>query len=859
MTSERWKQVDQLVQSALELDPAEWKSYLDRECGDDAEVRSEIESLLSHREQAVDFIETPAVAHADGLFEDDHSETNVAPGNRLIGRYRIIETLGHGGMGAVYLAERADQQFEKKVALKILKRGLEAEELVRRFRTERQILANLDHPNIARLIDGGATEDQLPYLVMEYVDGLPIDQYCNEHKLTTPERLKLFRKVCAAVQYAHASLVVHRDLKPSNIIVTEDGTPKLLDFGIAKLLAPDGFGTTQTFFRAMTPDYASPEQVAGAKITTASDIYSLGVVLYELLAGARPYKLKTESLEELSRAICDTEPEKPSEAGKELRAKSQGQRADNLDLPLTPDPEQEANQKSKIQNLKLLRGDLDNIILMAMRKEPELRYGSVQQLSEDIQRHLDGLPVAAHKPTLRYRAAKFVRRNKIAVAAACVVLVAVVAGVIGIAWQARVARAERDRARLEAAKAARINEFLQNVLNFSNPTWTSSNPARNRKATIDEAVDDAAKRLETELAGEPEIQAEVQLTLGRTYHGQSRYDEAEKQFRSSIERFSRTVGEEHSKTLQAMLGLADTFLLEGKYAEADPLYRKVIPGFERIVSGDASQTKWLAAAFNDLGVLLNYQGKPAEAEPLLRRSLDYAPKLSGHDRSVVPIAMGNLAGVLRNRGELEAALSLYREARAEFRRLSITPGLEEATLLNNIGSVLKLRGDLSQAEASLNESRDLYLRTIGEEHQYSVYPLIQLADIYYLRGDYARAREAAARALEIQTKLFPKGHVDIALSKNVLGKIMTMTSEARKGEAVLREALQMRQQTLKEPHFLIAEVKMSLGENVLVQKRIDEAKSLLLEAEKNLIAAVGEKHPTTVRCRELLSTVKADR
>jgi eukaryotic-like serine/threonine-protein kinase len=360
MTPERWKRVDQLLQGALGRDSAERDAFLAEACNGDDELRREVESLLGFHERAENFIEAPPAEMAADWLNAKESRAG-----QTIGHYHLIRRIGRGGIGEVYEATRAKRQFEQQVAIKIIKRGMDTDFVRDRFTRERRILARLEHPHIARLIDGGATEDGLPYLVMEFVKGHAISEYCEANQLSINERLKLFRQVCAAVQFAHQNLVVHRDIKPSNILIGKDGVPKLLDFGIAKLLnldpltLADAETRTVTEMRLMTPEYASPEQVHGKDITTASDIYSLGVVLYELLTGVRPHQFKTRSPFEIERAICDTETEKPSAA-----------------------VTRSTNAPAKLR--KQLAGDLDNIVLMAMRKEPERRYQSVQQFSEDI-------------------------------------------------------------------------------------------------------------------------------------------------------------------------------------------------------------------------------------------------------------------------------------------------------------------------------------------------------------------------------------------------------------------------------------------------------------------------------------------
>ena len=418
--SERWHRTKQLFEGALDLTPADRAALLEKECGDDETLRRDVESLLESDDHAGDFIEDPPFSIPRDLFPVGGDEPFVS---QEFGTYTSIRELGRGGLGSVYLAARSDDEYRKEVAIKVIRRGLDTEDILRRFRNERQILAQLDHPNIARLIDGGTTDDGLPYFVMEYVKGNPLTAYTETQAPSLTDRLTLFRKICAAVTYAHQNLVIHRDLKPSNILVTADGEPKLLDFGIAKLLDTNDEAAFLTIpeLRAMTPEYASPEQIKGGAITTASDIYSLGVLLFELLTGERPYRLETHTPGEIAQAVTEQEPTRPST----VISKTLG---------------------GELSNHKSLRGDLDNIVLMAMRKEPMRRYASVSQFSEDIRRHIEGHPVLAHKDTVGYRAAKFVRRHTAGVLAAAVVTLALIAGIVGTSWQARIARRERARA-----------------------------------------------------------------------------------------------------------------------------------------------------------------------------------------------------------------------------------------------------------------------------------------------------------------------------------------------------------------------------------------------------------------------------
>jgi eukaryotic-like serine/threonine-protein kinase len=441
MNTVPWDQVRDVVGAVLALEPGQRADFLSEACPE-ADVKRYVESLLAAYDEGGDLLDQPAVFSPANPPIDSEARSWVG---RRVGSYQVVAGIGEGGMGAVYRAVRADKQYHQQVAIKVVRSGFPSSFTLGRLRAERQILASLEHPNIARLLDGGA-EAGMPYLVIELVEGEPIDEYCDRHRLTVTERLRLFRTACEAVQYAHRRPVVHRDLKPGNILVTSEGVPRLLDFGIAKILDPGSFpqalDPTMTGMRMLTPEYASPEQVRGETITTANDVYSLGVVLYVLLTGRGPYRLKSHAPHELAQAICETEPEKPSTAisgGETAEGDSEGGR---------PTLETASSRRGQSPNKlrRRLRGDLDNIVLMALRKEPERRYASVEQLSEDIRRHLEGLPVIAHQDTLGYRSGKFIQRNKLAVTAVMLVVLSLVVGLAATVHEARVAGAQRARA-----------------------------------------------------------------------------------------------------------------------------------------------------------------------------------------------------------------------------------------------------------------------------------------------------------------------------------------------------------------------------------------------------------------------------
>ncbi len=477
-TADRSEKIAELVETAFELDPAERINFLDQHCGADGELRAEVESLLTFQAPARNFIEQPAYhIAAETLVAEDTSE--LQEGDEVAG-YKIRSLIGEGGMGEVYLAE--DLQLRRTVALKLIKGVFGRAAFRKQFEQEERILAGLNHPNIARLYGASVTPNDTPFFIMEYVAGERLDDYCDHKRLTIPQRLEIFRKICAAVSYAHQNLVIHRDLKPGNVRVTAEGEPKLLDFGIAKLLDETSGATDQTITStsAMTPDYASPEQVRGERMTTASDVYSLGVILYEMLSGEKPFRLTSRRPEEISRAITETIPARPSVAAE--------------------------NRESKIEQRKSLRGDLDNIVLMAMRKEPERRYASVGQFSEDIRRHLAGLPVIARKDTWSYRSGKFVRRHKVSVAAGILVALSLIAGILATAWEARRAENQRERAERHFHDVRQLANSLMFELHDAIENLPGSTAAR--ELLVKRALE-YLDSLAGESAGDPSLQREL--------------------------------------------------------------------------------------------------------------------------------------------------------------------------------------------------------------------------------------------------------------------------------------------------------------------------------------------------------------
>ncbi len=855
MHSEEWKKIKDVLAEALALETGEREKYLDG-AGLDPKVRAEVESLLVFEDDSSDLMQLSAVEFSKDFVADE-------PGSLVgtdIGPYRLIRELGHGGMGAVYLAERVDNKFQQKVALKLLKREMNTAALRRHFEQEREILASLEHPNIARLLDAGTSDDNTPYIAMEYVDGQPIDVYCEQNRLALDPRLDLFRTVCAAVEFAHRNSVIHRDLKPSNILVTNDGVPKLLDFGISKIVSKEYASAdvaTITQMGVMTPSYASPEQLRRESVTTLSDVYSLGVVLFELLSGHRPFEEKEGDLREIYSAIIDKEPPSPSSLIATGPPASVVERSDDAGAS---DTRQELARRTGAAHAALsshsIRGDLDNIVLKALRKEPERRYSSAGNLAEDIARHMQGLTVTARPNTFGYRASKFVRRNRISVTAAGIVLLAIVAGVIATLWQSRVAAAERDRALQQAQKAARINAYMQNVLNFNNPHWLSSNPERNLKATVAEAMDEAIKRIDTDLADDPEVAAEVLFTLAFSFNNQGQHEKADQLLKRSIAKFDEALGPKNVRSMQASVIVADILSMSGKYEESAAMYREAVDYLRKKVIEDRSQSKWLAIAMNDLGSIYQFQGKYQEAEDITQESVEHVNNITGQDRYAVPIVWANLGTIRGDRGDIEAGIDFFNKALAEMKLTGGDQRLEGAIARMNLGKVYNFKGDYKASERSFLEGQAILEKNIGMDNVFGMFMMYHMTNSLVGQARYDDARNMIERIDKLQKKIFPKGHIVSAYLDQARGTIQTRSGELSAGEATLRSALDGVKKGFKEPSQEIAYTKHLLGENLIAQNRSDEARSILTEALDSYQKTRGDKHPFTQRCRTALDSIR---
>jgi serine/threonine protein kinase/Tfp pilus assembly protein PilF len=704
-----------------------------------------------------------------------------------IGSYRILRSLGVGGMGEVFLAERADAEFEQQVAIKVVHGGSLARGVQSRLKIERQILAQLDHPNIAHLLDGGSLADGTAYIVMEYVDGIPIDAYCDSNRLDVAARLRLFQTVCAAVHYAHQNLIVHRDLKPSNILVTTAGVPKLLDFGIAKLLDERQAGhhtlaVTHSDIRVMTPDHASPEQIRGQIITTSSDVYVLGVLLYRLLSGRGPFFIASMRLADIERAICEKDPPPPSSAvGTADSAQTRG----------VADARGTHAKRLK----RILRGDLDNIVIMAMRKEPERRYASSQQMASDIQRYLDGKPVIARRDTMSYRTAKFIRRHWLPVTAGVSAVLLVLAFAATTYVQSLRIAAERDRvaeqrerAERERVRAEDVSSFLVNLFKLSDPEENRGN-----QVTARELLDSGAKRLRSGLQDQPATKAALLTTVGEVYDSLGQYQDAlpilneslmlqpQSRDRSRIDTLlelgrarigagdlnaadaplqealhlsQSNFGAASQESGRALWVLGKLRQQQGQFGEAKDLYKRALAISETTL---APQTD-VSAVLDDLAQIYSREQQWALAKQTYERALEVDRRVLGDDHPRVAIHLQNLAVVAQNMGDLKQAEALYRDVILRQERAYGDRHPETAVTKGNYGYLLQREGRLAEAEPLLRDVVATRLSLHGPDHYQVGYARVSLGMLLHEKGDLPGAESEFRQALAIYDKSLSMNH-----------------------------------------------------------------------------------------------------
>ena len=848
MTPERWAAAERLFEAALARPEDAREAFVAAEAGDDHDLATLVRGML-----AADAAERAADGGGlVGVVSRAVEEVTAARATPLVerlGPYRIVSMLGEGGMGAVYLAERDDDEFLQRVAIKVV-RGLLDPERVRQFRTERQILAWLEHPNIARLLDGGTTDDGLPYLVMEHVAGQPIDRYCDARRLDVGERLRLFLVVCGAVSHAHRSLIVHRDIKPTNILVTEAGGGEP--------------GITRVGGRMLTPDYASPELVRGGQVTTAADVYALGVLLYELLTGRRPLHFATLSSVEIERVVCQVDPPPPSRV-----VETAGPGADPAALAAN-------RQVSPARLAARLRGDLDAIAATAMAKDPAHRYASVDALAADVRRHLDGEPIAARPATWVYTARRFVARHRWGVAAAAALLLTVSGAAVVLSIQAARLAEERDRTARERDTAQQVLGFLTGLFDVANPDASAG-----ASVTARELLDRGAERIDAELSGQPVVQARLLTTIGSVFGSLGVYDRSAALLERSLQLRRATLGATHPDTAESMQALAEAYRELARYDEAETLHREALAVKQRLGSPPAA----IAMSLNDLGLTLHERGRPADAEPLIREAVatwrglgpdaaaDVAVGLSnlaqtlrqqgrlddavaaldeaiairrrrfGNDHPLLAHVLGQLGQVRNAQGDLAAAAPLLREALAIRRKAYGDDHPDTATAFNNLASLLHDAGDLAGAEPYYRLALAATVKRLGERHPDFAVQVNNLASLLEDRGRHDDAAPLFTQSLAVRRAAYGEAHPAVARALHNLARVELARGRASAAEPLASEALALRRRLLAAGHAEIGASLALLGEIRARQGRPDEGERLLVEALAVQRTALGATHP----------------
>jgi serine/threonine-protein kinase len=756
MSTAGWERLESLFLHAMTLPSAERLRFARSSCLDDPEMRVRLERLIEAETREPEFLEA-AVRNGAAAISRDLAASRT--GSR-IGPYRLVRILGEGGSGTVYLARRDDAQYDATVAIKLLHPGAASHGMIERLRAERQILAQLDHPNIARLTDGGTTPQGEPYVVMEYVQGVPMLEDCARRSVSGPDRLRLFLQVCGAVEHAHRHLIVHRDLKPANVLVTSEGVPKLLDFGIAKLLRPGADGgeaaadTTLAPIRMLTPGYASPEQIRGDPVTTAGDVYSLGVMLYELLTGRKPYEIPPGLPPgEMERRICATEPARPSAvAGLSASA------------------------------ARWMRGDLDVIILKALRKEPSRRYATVRELSADIERFLAGRPVHARPETLLYVTGRFVRRHRISVTAGAVAAAIVLASLVAALLQSARARAERDRAEHIASMLVGMFEI--------------ATPGRGDGITVQDLLNHGEAQIE-KLAGQPGTQAVLMQTLGELHEKSGGFSRAAA-LHARVVSYHESRAGDPAALASALHHLGRAVAGAGDYQRATSLFRRSL-ALRR--SLDPRGSEEVASTLNALGLALHEIGQFEEAEQLYREALELDVRLLGPERVHTIMVRGNLALLLHDTGQPVEAEALFRSILATLESRAVPDEQQVSEMSDGLGLALTAQG------------RDL------------------------------EAARELRRSLEIRRKIHGDDSYLVARSMSHLGLALAKLGELAEAEPLLEAAELRRRALLGERHMEFAETQFALGVLRAAQDRLEESAARFDRAASIYKTALGPRHP----------------
>ena len=843
----RREEIEAVFDEALDQPTAERAAWVAARCGEDLELRHEVDLLLAAHAETNGPLDIPAVAHIAALLKDSVRGKRIGP-------YRVLSELGRGGMGVVYLADRDDGQFRQRVAIKVLRATPDAAELHERFLAERQILASLSHPHIAQLLDGGVSEEQLPYLVIEYIDGHVITEYCDRNKLGIEARLKLFRDVCSAVHYAHQNLVLHRDLKPGNVLVAGTGQVKLLDFGIAKLLNPNLAGidqpVTRTAFRLMTPAYASPEQVRGDSLTTASDLYALGLLLYELLAGRPAHRLTTGSPQEVYQVVCERDPERPSDTV--IHASDDPKAATPAELAAargtTPD-----------RLHRQLSGDLDAIVAMALRKEPIRRYGSAELLAADIGRYLDGLPVVAHRGSGWYRFEKLVRRHRAVATVAVAGTVLLVASAAVALRLAAVATRERDRGAAALTQTQRALGESEAVTDFLVGLFEASDPVEGGQGDL--SADDLLRRgvsRAERLTPQPAAQARMLEALGRVYASRGELDAGAKLLERALGVRRPTVAASEATsaaTATTIAVLADVRRRQGNYALADSLANEALR-VRRATLGNAHPD--VAASLQQLAGIAIYRGNVPAAEAYQLEAVELTRRI-GSDSTMVEL-LERLSAIVWRRGDDAGAERSLREA------VAISQRAFPVSHQSRTGATIRLAVFLSRYPDRRAEAESLGMAAVqesragfGDDHPATAAVMKQLGDMLVADGRQEDGVRLIRQALAIEQRAFGPTHEAVAVTTLQLAVALMHDGYSAEGERLARDAAASLATSLGTSHSMYAGSLGYLGDYAALRGDLDSAETLYRRAIAIRAASLGPQHALTALTQAGLARVLTTR
>ncbi len=815
MKPDAFKIVKHLFDKSINLTQTEREKFFSTLTNSEKEYLDEVKSLITTYEKNPDFLEISNVVPS----KKKEINTKHPLIGKHIDKYLIEKEIGFGGSGIVFIGNRDDKEFEQKVAIKILKQGLTSGYLIKRFEIERQALVKLQHPYIAKLFDGGRTVEGLPYVVMELIDGIPVTEFCREKNLNVNEKLNLFLKICDAIYYSHQNLIVHRDIKPNNILVTNLGNPKLLDFGLAKLLNNETLSNDDTLTKTslfhLTPEFASPEQIKGENISIVSDIYSLGVLLFLMLTDELPYKVNNLSPVALNKIFDDNKIKLPSAIAK---------------------------NNNKLQLYKKLKGDLDIIIMKAMHKEPNKRYGSAKDFSDDINRYLKGLPIQAKQDSITYRFSKFVLRHKAAVLFSTIFLIFAFISLTALLYQVRIATKERNKAKIENRKYEKVNDFLKNILSSVDPSEIG------RDVKVYDVLDKASEEVETSFKNQPEIEASIRSTIGNTYINLGEFDKGKPFLNKASEINKNIYGKESKEFAENLHDIASYYEWTGNYKKADSLYNKSINLLRNTLT---EPTLFFIDALNNQANLKAVLSQTDKAEKLFLESKQNCKKLLGENSYKYAIILNNLAITYTDIGKLDEAEKLYKKSLNIIINLRGENRPEVGSNYNNMAYLYTVKNELDSAIIYLEKSYKLKEKLKGKDHPDVGLALNNLGVVELKRKNYKQSENYFLDAVKQYKKSYKNDHPAIALCKYWLGNVNLETKNFNKAEKYLRESLKIRQTKFSKENLDLWLTKAKLGIVLTKLKSFNKAEKMLLSSYNYF----NKNYPQ--RKNEIVSILKA--